>query len=68
MKCMYFIQLTTSTDFVTISVRLFLQVNFNNSNPFSANMNANMSYGCKYLHHHFELPSREPKAIFGSVI
>ena len=38
MKCMYFIQLTTSTDFITISVRFFQQGNFNNSinsNPFS---------------------------------
>ena len=38
MKCMYFMQLTTSTDFITISVRFFQQGNFNNSinsNPFS---------------------------------
>ena len=35
MKCMYFIQLTTSTDFITISLRFFQQVKFNNSNPFS---------------------------------
>ena len=35
MKCLYFIQLTTSFDIITISVRFFQQVNFNNSNPFS---------------------------------
>ena len=35
MKYMYFIQVTASTDFITISVRFFQQVNFNNSNAFS---------------------------------
>ena len=34
MKCMSFIQLTTSTDFITISERFFLQTNFNKSNHF----------------------------------
>ena len=32
MKCMYFIQLTKSSDFITISVKFFQQVNSNNSN------------------------------------
>ena len=36
MKCMYFKQLTRFTDFITISVRFFQQVDFNSSNPFSA--------------------------------
>ena len=35
MKCIYFIQLTTTTDFITISVRFFQRLDFNNSNPFS---------------------------------
>ena len=76
MKCIcisYNWQLTTATDFITISVRFFQQVNFNNSNPLSVQwclwaQIKPLEYILNYTYHHFELPRREPKAIFDSMI